>query len=799
MLFRFQVPGCKTVALPAVPSNKVLKKNLKEKIKSGEYKIGRKIVPQEFQKSVIKNNKITTEVVKISGRKITLQDIRSDFFKKHEKFMRLTDDNTFNNMNFEEIKEKLIQIYEYQNEPPADLETLRSRLKYYERKRNFMMWHDGSTISSHGYLLMMVACLYDPAIFLTDPEVKAKLGIKINVQAVIEKPEIYILARCPSNDNQILYSHERFEDILSLKKPLQELNKPEISDVMRFFKGDKPASQFEAGQQKGGNYFCFLCGIHADTVASYIRSNRLKSQTLCERMELINETDLSKTKIQRGCLKLYDNLKKHEIIEELQCRQIKFYESKPAKDLQNILDDTVHGIQRFPTILYGNESVSLADINLQDYEILFTEPLHDISNHIKNLYAEIPYHVDKKIKKDVTAIIDLSFNNKDARNSADYRRSLLFVTKWFQDNLTQHFITKLLMTFSEIQEIMYLEDSKRTPITILRLYTTIFHHALTTKINLRNTLKKITPRKFFGSYYHSIISHSALQYRIISGRASNTEKEESTFNTLKTLAKLTSNHHDDNIILNSLIRLQAKDKLASSHEKSGKSQSSFTDLYFPLKALQQNTVIPFTYIKKYHQDYQVLLENISDYLIEGCGSWWSETETGVEFYDKSNNNVKKKLHHFRSSNLRAEERAIQKCWEECLENKNKLIPAFKIKVNGAEEILNTLTFFTATTSETFLDNVEEGIENKENQCQATQVDNENALNQTPMQNVTTDELINVSPIQQFEKLSNEHVESPMDIEINMKEENHQHELQNNNKNILNQTPLRNSSTADWFM
>ena len=32
---------------------------------------------------------------------------------------------------------------------------------------------------------------------------------------------------------------------------------------MRAFKGDNPACQFEAGQQKNGDYFCWQCPLNA--------------------------------------------------------------------------------------------------------------------------------------------------------------------------------------------------------------------------------------------------------------------------------------------------------------------------------------------------------------------------------------------------------------------------------------------------------------------------------------------------------------------------------------------------------
>ena len=67
-----------------------------------------------------------------------------------------------------------------------------------------MMWHDCATVGGHSYLLMMIACMYDPACYLTDTEYEQKYDISSNVQAIVEKPRIYILAQCPSNDQQII-------------------------------------------------------------------------------------------------------------------------------------------------------------------------------------------------------------------------------------------------------------------------------------------------------------------------------------------------------------------------------------------------------------------------------------------------------------------------------------------------------------------------------------------------------------------------------------------------------------------
>ena len=82
----------------------------------------------------------------------------------------------------------------------------------------------------------------------------------------------------------------------------------------------------------------------------------------------------------------------------------------------------------------------------------------------------------------------------------------------------------------------------------MRLISTSFLHALFLKINTEGNVKSAKERKYFDIYYHSLIRHSCEQYRVLSGRSANTEKEEATFNTLKTFTNLTSSHHPQNIV-----------------------------------------------------------------------------------------------------------------------------------------------------------------------------------------------------------------------------------------------------------
>ena len=36
-----------------------------------------------------------------------------------------------------------------------------------EQTRNLLVWLNNSTVANHGYLVRLVTCLYDPAVFLT--------------------------------------------------------------------------------------------------------------------------------------------------------------------------------------------------------------------------------------------------------------------------------------------------------------------------------------------------------------------------------------------------------------------------------------------------------------------------------------------------------------------------------------------------------------------------------------------------------------------------------------------------------
>ena len=148
---------------------------------------------------------------------------------------------------------------------------MREKLNFFERTRHLQIWHDASTIANYGHILFCVNLLYDSAVFLTSKEYKKKIGIDVHVQRKIETPELYIniVGRCRNNDEQLGYIEIRVDCLKELTNPLNASELVSsydstiyIRDIMRMFHGDGPASAIEAGNQKGGHYFCPSCDIH---------------------------------------------------------------------------------------------------------------------------------------------------------------------------------------------------------------------------------------------------------------------------------------------------------------------------------------------------------------------------------------------------------------------------------------------------------------------------------------------------------------------------------------------------------
>jgi len=105
-----------------------------------------------------------------------------------------------------------------------------------ERKHHFMIWADNSTPLNHGHLLLTVNSVYDEALYITNEEMKAKGKGDIDVQAVVERPHVYILGTCGScKVHQLAYINNRQAYLQNLDIKITTSNGAEITDTVHFF------------------------------------------------------------------------------------------------------------------------------------------------------------------------------------------------------------------------------------------------------------------------------------------------------------------------------------------------------------------------------------------------------------------------------------------------------------------------------------------------------------------------------------------------------------------------------------
>ena len=548
------------IAIPCDPTNKNVKDALKRLVDEGKYTLGELIVPQAFQQVVL-NEDLSLSVCEFQtlGRKQQLKRIRENMNRKQQKYFRLFSDIELDEMDDSNIIKELNRIHEY-DEFKSDDE-LRMIFKLHQRRRFLQFWHDGSTIANHGHLLIMVNTVYDIAIYLTNEEYFLKYGHHKDVQSEIEKPELYLFGRCPSNEQQMLYGDTRNEDIKTTKYPTK-IGDICIQDIIRFFHGDGPACQLEAGQQKGGDFPCWVCPINMNSSNDVAHVFYQPIMGIKERIRKVLMTKSSKDKTKLNNLHMFSKLKKHEVEIELQERNIKYSCEEKAPELNQKLRNEMHGIQRLPALFFTEPEASPENMLLELYEILPCEPLHDVKGHIQNLFEEIPYRTKKE--KLLQNTIDHVMGGKNCNRGVDYRVGLIQLVVLLRDKIDDD-IFNIFETMCEIQEVLYSGESKRSVEMILRLQNQSFLHMMLLKkiVKDKPLSPKLTKKKFYGKYLHALIAHAPMLLRMVSGKSINTEEEERTFNSLKTITTSTTNFHPDfihpdHVILNGIIRYQAK-------------------------------------------------------------------------------------------------------------------------------------------------------------------------------------------------------------------------------------------------
>ena len=109
--------------------------------------------------------------------------------------MRAHSKDSLEQMSGQQIVHRLTTLNEV-----VDGESVNEMRKRLETTRHLMIWHDLSTVANHSHLVFIVTCLYDPACFYANSDYEHLTERNLNIQANVESPSVYIVAKSSSSD-----------------------------------------------------------------------------------------------------------------------------------------------------------------------------------------------------------------------------------------------------------------------------------------------------------------------------------------------------------------------------------------------------------------------------------------------------------------------------------------------------------------------------------------------------------------------------------------------------------------------
>ena len=94
-----------------------------------------------------------------------------------------------------------------------------------------------------------------------------------------------------------------------------------INDIIHFLHGDGPAAAFEAGNQKGGHYFCPSCDVHSSFTDNIPYSYQLALHSLEDIRLMVLQENIGKERSRKKVTCPFENLNADDLQKELSKRK----------------------------------------------------------------------------------------------------------------------------------------------------------------------------------------------------------------------------------------------------------------------------------------------------------------------------------------------------------------------------------------------------------------------------------------------------------------------------------------------
>ena len=644
--------------IPAPPSKKKLVEIDRSLVDSGVLKEGVPCVPVKLRRF-----RCGVQVeIEAHGRKFPLVEVRQSLLTAHEQFMRLHSDSEIANMSSKDILKILTLGAQYSMDQfsNATVEELRACLTKFERNRKLWVWHDHSSLASHGILAVMVGVVYDSLVFKSESEIGQ------SVQEYIEEGEIHMVALGSSTlADQVTLIPERLAELDSLTDEITSSSGIKIADTLQFFKGDKPAAQFEAGLTCGGNYPCVGCTCHRNRFSDFSHAVRCEQRSLEGIQEVALVGHYGRVP---GKIKFFEGLDSNQLRKELERRSVKDYpKDKPGR--LAALKEVLCGVQRVPSLLLFAPETTLAELHLSHYWVLLCEPLHDLKGCLGVVLTQLPsFLAPSALASSVSDYLNLLWKKSHLYGS-DLRAAVVEIAHIFASSSAQGPAFDFINYLVQIGRILYGKDCDRSPKQCLQLYNCTFM--------LHQLHCSLFGEASLSTYFHALLIHCPVQHELVCSRSTNTESEERIFKSAEASAKCTD-RKPENMLPGILKRLQCKrndkttDPLRSLQQEHSKISQSARKLP-PYKG----TVITTEFVRTRKCAFQEHLQRIGHFMVQGEGVWWHRMSDGsVQFHDSADNadisDAGPQLLHFRNADLQDVLRRSNACWKEALDKKVSL-------------------------------------------------------------------------------------------------------------------------------
>ncbi|CAC5411120.1 unnamed protein product [Mytilus coruscus] len=340
-------------------------------------------------------------------------------------------------------------------------------------------------------------------------------------------------------------------------------------------------------------------------------------------------------------------------------------------------------------------------MNIESYEVMPCEPLHDICNIVQNIITELPHHVEnKETKAELENFCSKTIGDKNQIKGSDARHFAIQLAQYVLNEQQHDKISEdtvdLIQVLVEIINIAYSSEEKRSPRQILRLYNLTFLFGVLTK-SVIGTPVKITTRKLYGCHFHSLVVHLPEVYRIVNTKSILCEQEERSFGSLRRIAETTTNRKPGWIIDNTIIRYNAQQNSDDRSDSFAKQDSTISRQAKRLPH-RKNTIFTKKLLTGKSSVVQSHLARIADFIIPGDQIWWHYDGENVVFHDSIDEpNFRLEgppLSNYRSTSLKKEITNVNSIWESCIslvKLQKLIVPILRLKTkeNGKVVFLDT--------------------------------------------------------------------------------------------------------------